>query len=51
MIRMALVCFIVALTACAPTLAQRCERASMVWAEKRGEAGTVIGYECREKPR
>lgn len=51
MIRAVLFCFVAALAACAPTLAQRCEKAGMVWSEKRGEAGTIIGYECRERPR
>lgn len=38
------------LTACAPMLAQRCEHTlGGIWVEKRGEAGTVIGHECRRK--
>lgn len=51
MSRFFLFCFVAILIACAPSLAQRCEKAGMVWAEKRGEAGTIIGYECREKSR
>lgn len=46
---MGVVGLILLTVACTPTLAQRCERLGQVWAEKRGEAGTIIGYECRER--
>jgi len=47
---MVLMILLTGCTATSPTLAQRCEKAGMVWIEKRGEAGTVIGHECQRRP-